>query len=32
MDNPKGKRALAESATLRVKQEVQTPFIVPFYF
>lgn len=32
MDNPKGKCALAESATLWVKQEVQSPFIVPFYF
>lgn len=30
--NPKGKRALAESATLWVKQEVQSPFIVPFEF
>lgn len=32
MDDPKGKCALAESATLWVKQEVQSPFIVPFYF
>lgn len=31
MDNPKGKCALAESATLWVKQEVQSPFIVPFF-
>lgn len=32
MDNPKGKCALAESATLWANQEVQSPFIVPFYF